>query len=91
MEVLEQGENKGSFKTVGDKEHSEIVKNYIEGAGMQKIALDKDRFTRTILVHIKSHNSAIKRAGFCPQCKRANSKFFCMEVVRSKTLENVRV
>jgi hypothetical protein len=87
-EAVEEGEQKGTFKTVGDKEHAEIVSSYKEGSGMQKIAEDKDRSTRTISVHINAHNSAIQRAGFCPQCKRANSKYFCVTVQRGKESED---
>jgi hypothetical protein len=83
-EAVEEGELKGTFKTVGDKEHAEIVSSYALGSGMEKIAKDKGRSTRTISVHVNSHNSAIQRAGFCPQCKRVNSKHFCETVQRGK-------
>jgi hypothetical protein len=83
-ESLREGENKGTFKTVGDKEHSEIVRAYIEGSGMQKIADQMNRSTRTIQKHILDHNSAVKRSGFCALCKRTNSSFFNKEGVRSK-------
>jgi len=83
-EALIEGENKGTFKTVGDKEHSEIVTAYIEGSGMEAIANQKGRSTRTVHVHIVNHNSAVKRSGFCPLCKRTNSSYFNREAVRSK-------
>jgi hypothetical protein len=83
-EVLEQGENKGLWNTVGDKEHSEIVNAYCEGMGMQNIARQKDRSTRTIQVHIVNHNSAVVRAGFCAACKRAGSLHFNHEAVRKR-------
>jgi hypothetical protein len=83
-EALKEGENKGTFKTVGDKEHSMIVTAYIEGSGMEAIANQKGRSTRTIHVHISNHNSAVKRSGFCPLCKRTNSAYFNREAFRSK-------
>jgi hypothetical protein len=83
-EALKEGENKGTFKTVGDKEHSEIVTAYIEGSGMEAIANQKGRSTRTVHVHMVNHNRAVKRSGFCPLCKRTNSSYFNREAVRSK-------
>jgi hypothetical protein len=84
-EVLLEGANKGTFKNVGDKEHSEIVALYCEqGMGMQTIAKEKGRSTRTIDQHIISHNAAVKRSGFCGPCKRTGSKHYNVEAVRSK-------
>lgn len=82
-EVLDMGADKGSFKTVGDLEHVQIVNTYAEGAGMQKIAAQKGRSTRTIQVHIVRHNDAVKRSGFCPVCKRANGINFNKEAKRA--------
>lgn len=81
-ETLVEGESKGTFKTVGDKEHSEIVQMYCEGLGMQSIADQKSRSTRTISEHVRAHNGAVKRAGFCPSCKRTNSQLFNREAYR---------
>jgi hypothetical protein len=82
-EVLDMGADQGSFKTVGDLEHVQIVNTYAEGAGMQKIAAQKGRSTRTIQVHIVRHNDAVKRSGFCPVCKRANGINFNKEAKRA--------
>jgi hypothetical protein len=82
-EVLKEAENKGLFKTVSDKEHSEIVSMYAEGLGMLAIAQKKVRSTRTIHEHMVNHNSAVKRAGFCSSCKRINSRYFNVEVQRN--------
>jgi hypothetical protein len=81
-ETLVEGESKGTFKTVGDSEHSEIVQMYCEGLGMQSIADQKCRSTRTISEHVRAHNGAVKRAGFCPSCKRINSQLFNREAYR---------
>lgn len=81
-EVLEQGENKGLWNTVGDKEHAEIITLYVEGMGMQNIARQKDRSSRTIQVHVLNHNSAAARASFCAACKRAGRTQFNYEAVR---------
>ena len=81
-ETLVEGENKGTFRTVGDSEHSEIIQMYCEGLGMQSIADQKSRSTRTISEHVRAHNSAVKRSGFCPSCKRTNSQHFNREAYR---------
>jgi hypothetical protein len=88
-EMLEQGQNKGLWNTVGDKEHSEIVLAYCEGSGMQNIAKQKDRSTRTIQVHITRHNESIRGSGFCPACKRTESKHFNQEAIRKKPEKNL--
>jgi hypothetical protein len=45
-----QAQDKGTFKTVSDKEHSETITAYMQGQGQQTIAKAKDRSTRTISV-----------------------------------------
>jgi len=70
-----EGEYKGTFRTVGDKEHAEIVRLYIEeGLGFNKIAEILGRSSRTPLTQIQKHNRAVERSGFCPICRRAKSK-----------------
>ncbi|MGD0027488.1 MAG: hypothetical protein ABSC91_00940 [Candidatus Bathyarchaeia archaeon] len=83
-EVLEQGENKGLWNKVGDREHAEIITLYVEGMGMQNIATQKNRSTRTIQVDKVNHNSAVARAGFCAACKRAGSTQFNHEAIRPR-------
>ena len=74
-EPLYEGEYKGTFRTVGDKEHAEMVRLYIEeGLGINKIAEILGRSSRTPLVQIQRHNKAAERSGFCPACKRVRSK-----------------
>jgi hypothetical protein len=74
-EPLFEGEYKGTFKTVGNKEHEEIVRLYIEeGLGINKIAEMLGRSSRTPLVQIQGHNRAVQRSGFCPVCRRVRSK-----------------
>jgi hypothetical protein len=88
-EALKQGEDKGTFKTVGDIEHNEIVTCYIEGSGMQAIADNKGRSTRTDQKHIMAHNLAVKRSGFCASCKRTNSVNFNKEALRRKPTTDI--
>jgi hypothetical protein len=78
-EQLEGSVDKGSFKTVSDVEHTQILKLYIEdGLSMIEIGKKMNRSSRTPKVHIDSHNNSIGRSGFCAPCKRAQSKFSSM-------------
>ena len=75
-EALEEPILKGSFKTVGDKEHAEIIRLYAEEAlGMTEISEKLGRSSRTPHTHIHAHNQAVGRSGFCASCKRAGSKY----------------
>jgi len=70
-EPLFEGEYKGTFKTVGDKEHAEMIRLYIEeGLRINKIAEILGRSSRTPLTQIQRHNKAVERSGFCAACKR---------------------
>jgi hypothetical protein len=71
-----KSEYKGTFRTVGDKEHAEIVRLYVEeGLGFNKIAEMLGRSSRTPLTQIRKHNSAVERSGFCPACRRFRSEY----------------
>jgi len=73
-EPLFEGEYKGTFRTVGDKEHAEIIRLYIEERlGINKIAEILGRSSRTPLVQIQRHNRAVERSGLCPFCRRVRS------------------
>jgi hypothetical protein len=78
-EVLKEAVSRGTFKTVGDLEHVEIVRLHIEEKlSFRLIAERLKRSSRTPCVHLKLHDEAVKRSGFCPICKRAGSKLFNM-------------
>ena len=75
-EPVEKGEYRGAFKTVGDKEHADIIKMYMdEGLSLNKIAERIGRNSRTPYKHIHSHNSKVEGTGFCPSCRRVKSSF----------------
>ena len=75
-EPVFQGEYRGTFRTVGDKEHAEMIRLYIEeGLSYEKIAEQFSRSSRTPLLHVQRHNKAVERSGFCPVCKRIGSKY----------------
>jgi hypothetical protein len=85
-EILEEGISKGTYKTVGDTEHSQMVKLYAEGLGYVKIATQLKRSSRTISLQVEKHNQAVNNSKQCPSCKRVGSELF-NQVVR-KGLES---
>jgi len=59
----------GTFITVSDEEHAEMISLYIEeGLGIYKTAEILGRSSRTPLVQIQ-------RSGFCPVCRRVRSEY----------------
>lgn len=72
--------DKGTYTTVGDLEHSKMIKFFLEGFGNDRIARKMQRSKKTIGDHRRKHNQSIVRVGYCPKCKRVNSP-----------LENTRV
>ena len=75
-EPIEAGAYRGKFMTVGDKEHAEIIRCYIEEKlGIHKISKKMHRSTKTVWDHIKDHNRSVERSSFCPSCRRVSSKF----------------
>jgi hypothetical protein len=76
-EELKYGEDKGTFKTIGDEEHVEILRLYLnDKLNMDKIHKLKDRSPASVKNQLDKHNEAIKRVGFCLICKRAGGQFF---------------
>ncbi len=74
---VEHGEERGTFKTIGDEEHVEILKLYLnDKLSMGKVAGLKDRSPASIKSQIDRHNEAIKRVGFCSVCKKARGQYF---------------
>jgi hypothetical protein len=74
-EQIERGEYRGTHMTVGDKEHAEIIRLYVEeGLSMNKIAEKLSRSSRVPYKHIHQHNASVEGAGFCPACRRVKSK-----------------
>jgi len=75
-EITHEAVNKGTFKTVSDKEHKEIIEKYGSGdISMGKLAEQMKRSPTTINMHIDSHNTSVEKSGFCAVCKRAHSSF----------------
>jgi len=73
-EPIEKGEYRGTHSTVGDIEHAEIIKLYVdESLSMNKIAEKLGRSSRVPFTIIHKHNSSVEGAGFCPACRRVKS------------------
>lgn len=72
-EVPKLGEDRRTYKTIGDEEHAEIMALYLdEKQSMAKIEKLKRRSRSTIKAQIDEHDEAVTRSGFCPKCKRVN-------------------
>lgn len=75
-ETPREAEFRGTFKTVSDNEHAEIIRLYVEDKlSCQKISEKLNRSSRTVLVHLTTHDEAVKRSGFCAACKRVNAPY----------------
>jgi len=73
---IEEAVDKGTYKTVGDKEHAEILRMYIENnLSMLEIGKATDRSSRTVKVHLDSHDNAVNNTGVCLPCKRVKSQY----------------
>jgi hypothetical protein len=75
-EPLQQGKNKGTFTTIGDLEHAEIIRLYMEeGIGQWKIAERMRRSSRSIDLLRDRHNDMVQKFGVCRVCKRAEGAY----------------
>lgn len=84
-EVPKQAEYRGTFKTVSDSEHAEMIRLYIEeGLGTGAIAERLNRSSRTPVVQINNHDLAVEKSGFCPVCKRVQGKYWNVQAKKAK-------
>jgi len=72
---LEQPKDMGTFKSIGDKEHMQIMELYASGLGYNKIHEQLNRSTKSLSDHIHKHNNAVERSGFCATCRRAGGEY----------------
>jgi hypothetical protein len=80
-EIMHEAQNKGTFKTVSDKEHKQIIERYGEGnISMVDLGKEMERSSRTISMHVDAHNTQVDKAGFCGVCKRAQCKYVSNKV-----------
>jgi len=83
-EVFEQPKDMGTHMSVGDVEHAQIIDFYIKGMGILGISEKLGRSSRTPHTHIKKHNGAVDRSGFCAACKRVGSEYFNKRAERGR-------
>mgnify|MGYP000716381316 CR=1 FL=1 len=84
-EPLEYAKDKGTFKTMGDLEHAKIIEAYMNGLSQRKLAEALSCSSRTIFEHIRKHNEAVERSGFCPRCRRAKGPY-AEQIIRKTVL-----
>jgi hypothetical protein len=72
---LKRPKDMGTFKSIGDKEHMQIMELYAEGLGYNKIHEKLNRSTKSLRDHVIKHNSSVNRSGFCAICKRAEGEY----------------
>lgn len=89
-EMLEEAQSRGTYLTVSDKEHVDIIRLHVdENKGAAAIAETLHRSSRTPLEHIRAHNKAVERSGFCAPCKRARGQYFNKVVNRGAAKEKI--
>ena len=84
-EELKYPKSKGTFTTVGDLEHTEIIGYYIdEKLSMATVGKMKGRSSATVKGQIDRHNDAVTRSQFCPICKRSGGSHYLELIRRTK-------
>ena len=74
-EPIEKGQYRGTHNTVGDPEHAEIIRLYVdESLSMNRIAEKLKRSSRVPFTIIHKHNARVEGSGFCPACRRVKSQ-----------------
>ena len=81
---LEQPKDLGTFTSIGDKEHMQIMELYASGLGYNKIHEQLKRSTKSLFDHVHKHNNAVERSGFCAICRRAGGEYENKVVSRRK-------
>jgi len=82
-EIPKTAKYRGSYKTIGDEEHAEIIRLYLdEGLSMARIAEELNRSSASVKMHIDRHNKSIEKMGYCPACRRVKSSLEGEKAVR---------
>jgi hypothetical protein len=79
---LKAAQDMGTYKSIGDKEHLEIISLYAAGLGYNKLSGKLGRSTKSLHDHVTKHNDSVERSGFCAICKRAEGEYSCKAVKR---------
>ena len=81
-EPLKEAQDRGTFLTISDKEHVQLIDDYCLGDSMKTLSKKMGRSTGTISVHVHSHDEAVERSGFCPRCSRVGGRNKNSKVLR---------
>jgi len=79
---IKEAVDRGKWKTVGDREHAQIIIAYVGQPNMVEIAEKFNRSSATIKDHIHRHDEAVERSGFCPMCVRVKCGYAREKVLR---------
>jgi hypothetical protein len=91
-ELLNEGEDKGTFKTAGDKECMDIDRLLIkENLSMEATGEKLNRSSKTISDHIRFYNRNVKRSGVCPRCKGGIGAYKSEEAERKHLTEKLNI
>ena len=74
-EEIKYSQDRGSFSTLGDHQHSEIIELYIQGLSMNKIGDQLGISSATPHRHIKRHNREVQESGECSSCRNIGSEY----------------
>jgi hypothetical protein len=91
---IREGSWKGSYKTLGDRDHEKIIRLYMLGWGMNKISREVGRSSETIASHIHRHDEEVQMNGRCESCTKlespyADRKIFGREVSGQRVKEKI--
>lgn len=90
LEAPEEGRERGDFKTIGDKDHAQMMVLYMDGDGqkgpysMNMIADEWHISSATPKYQMDKHNDAVRQRGECGRCARASGKYAKAYVGRGK-------
>lgn len=80
---LQYGENMGTFRTLGDHEHAELITLYCTNfGGINKIAEKLEISSGTVHNHVKAHNRDVNSTGKCERCSRVDSEYATLRAER---------
>jgi len=86
-EIPEEARSLGTKgSTLSSQDHADLIAAYVEGDMGQRRLADKLGYSSaTVNGHIRYHNKAVKRSGWCSRCKSVKSRY--TDVLAEKTKE----
>ena len=85
LEPIVRGKNKGTFDTLGDEEHGQIIQKYMEDKlSMMAIAKVMSISSQTVFSQISKHNRLVESSGSCDMCRRVSMGYADKKVIRER-------